>query len=155
MHLAKKIVLAGLIVAGALAYAGDKHLRAPLPDKLFAAKNVYIENRTGFQEAADHCYEALKKWGRFTVVNDKAQADLVFVLTGGHENAGAVAIPSGSSVLVTDVRRSITALLVVDAASGDTLWQDTMHAPHGSRAGSLVDELRKRLEERSGQNVPK
>jgi hypothetical protein len=124
-----------------MAGAGGHH--APLPDKVLSAKAVYIENRTGFEEAADHCYDALKKWGRYTIVGDKSKADLVFLLTGDQEARDA-RVPKGSTVITTD-KRTGTSLSVVDPATGDVLWSDTQYAPRGSKAGSLVDEFHKRV----------
>jgi hypothetical protein len=123
--------------------AGASH-HAPLPDKVLSAKTVYIDNRTGFEEAADHCYDAIKKWGRYTIASDKSKADLVFLLEGNHETRDAH-VHSGSSVVATD-KRSGTSLSVVDPATGDVLWSDTQYAGRGSKAGSLVDEFRKRVD---------
>jgi hypothetical protein len=122
--------------------ASEHH--APLPDKVLSAKTVYIDNRTGFEEAADHCYDALKKWGRYTITGDKSKSDLVFLLEGNHETRGAY-VPHDSGV-VTTIRRSATSLSVIDPSNGDVLWSDTQYAPRGSKAGSLVAELRKRVE---------
>jgi hypothetical protein len=122
--------------------ASEHH--APLPSKILEAKTVYIDNQTGYEEAADHCYDALQRWGRYTVVQDKSKADLILVLAGNHETRGAYA--NGSAVVA--LRRSLTSLSVVDPATGDVLWSDTESAPHGSRAGSLVDKFRRRVEGR-------
>ncbi len=122
--------------------ASEHH--APLPDKILSAKTVYIDNRTGFEEAADHCYDALKKWGRYAITGDKSKADLVFLLEGNHETQGAY-VPPGSGV-VTTLRKSGTSLSIIDPSTGDVLWSDTQYATRGSKAGSLVDELRKRVE---------
>lgn len=56
---------------------------APLPPEVAAAKTVYIVNQTGNQDILDSAYEAVSKWGRFTVASDKNHADLFMTFQNG------------------------------------------------------------------------
>ncbi len=68
--------------------AKDKHL--PLPPQIAAAKTVYIDNQSGLAKLGDRAYEQLTKWGRFQVVQDRKQADLILLLSARDYNRGYV-----------------------------------------------------------------
>jgi hypothetical protein len=57
----------------------------PLPDKVFSAKTIYLDNQTGHQAVLDAATDEFNKWGRFTIAQSKDDADLVAVFT--HSNA--------------------------------------------------------------------
>src|ERR1700689_479 len=59
--------------------AKDNH--APLPASVMAAKTVYIDNQTGHTEITDRAYDALRKWGRFKILKDAKDADLILRFT--------------------------------------------------------------------------
>ena len=61
------------------AVAATKH--APLPEAAYQAKTVFIANKTGYQSTTDGAYDALTKWGRMSVVTDRAAADEVLTFT--------------------------------------------------------------------------
>ena len=58
---------------------------APLPQKIsskiLAAKIAFFEDRTGVPEVGKVALDELKKWGRFQILADKTQADLILVLS--------------------------------------------------------------------------
>src|ERR1700680_542731 len=66
-----------------------KDLKAPLPEKLFQAKSVYIDNQSGNADIRDKAYTVLKEWNRYEVVQDKSKADLIYVLTISSEVRGS------------------------------------------------------------------
>jgi hypothetical protein len=49
----------------------------PMPQAALAAKTVAILNDTKTGEVSDGALEQLKRWGRFTVVDDSDSADIV------------------------------------------------------------------------------
>jgi len=57
----------------------------PLPDKVFSAKSIYLDNQTGHQAVLDAATEEFNKWGRFAIAPSKDDADLVAAFT--HSNA--------------------------------------------------------------------
>jgi hypothetical protein len=123
-----------------LGAAKDQHM--PLPARILNAKTVYIENRSGSAAIGDSAYQELANWARFRVVNDRAQADIVFVLSGHREVVGAEK-NGGPDV------RFFSGLQVTDANTGESLWADSRQAAllRKSAIKRAIDELRKRIEE--------
>jgi hypothetical protein len=74
-----RLIAMMLVLCSGISFATTKH--APLPDSVYRAKTVYIINQSGFQSTADGAYDALTKWGVFTVVSDKTKADLLLTFT--------------------------------------------------------------------------
>ena len=56
-------------------------VKKALPDKLFSAKSIYLDNETGNGAVMDEASENFTKWGRFTILSSKEDADLVVVFT--------------------------------------------------------------------------
>src|SRR6266436_2931585 len=68
-----------LILTGFLALAparGQKQM-AQSP-RILSAKTVYFDNETGSDAVGKNALAQLKKWGKFQLVTDRKQADLVF-----------------------------------------------------------------------------
>jgi hypothetical protein len=61
----------------------------PFPKEVFAAKTVAIVNNTHNEAVADGAIEALKRWGRFTIVDDSDTADLILTFDKKNERDGA------------------------------------------------------------------
>jgi hypothetical protein len=152
--------------------AGAQQTQAPLtktssPQKIsptiLAARTVFFEDRSGVPIVAVATLDELKKWGRFQIVADKAQADLILLLSasppkGGHiiysggqtgtiEKSGAIdedAVPNyHQSAPVRDAY-----LTVFDAKSGESLWTDShiwggLLTGRNSAGARLVTKLRK------------
>ncbi len=92
------ILFAVCVVLSSLSgVAKDKHL--PLPPQVMTAKTVYIDNQSGVARLGDRCYTELAKWGRFQVVQDRKQADLILLLSAREYNRGYVT--SGGSTTGT------------------------------------------------------
>jgi hypothetical protein len=53
--------------------------KAPLPSKVLEASSIYLVNDSGDTKALDSAYNALKKWGKYEVVQDRGKADLLLV----------------------------------------------------------------------------
>jgi len=132
--------------------AFGKDLKAPLPEKLFQAKTVYIDNRSGQSDILDKAYTALKEWNRYDITQDKAKADIVFVLTVSSDIRGSYTtgnINDNGSVeaTTTHTRVSYTTMTVVDPVNGQILFSDTRRWHlFGSATKDAVKELRQRME---------
>ena len=125
--------------------AKDKHL--PLAPQLISAKTVYIDNQSGSPTTGDHAYQELSDWGRFQIVQDKSQADLVFLLTMRSETVGATFM-GGPDV------HTFSVLTVLDAKTGKALWTDSRVAGiirQRAPIKTTIDNLRKRIEEEAAQ----
>src|SRR5207245_1266882 len=49
--------------------------------RIQSAKSVYLEDKTGVDAVGNKALAQLKKWGRFQIVQDRKQADLIFMLS--------------------------------------------------------------------------
>jgi hypothetical protein len=129
-----------------------KNLKAPLPEKLFQAKTVYLDNQSKRTDILDKAYTAFKEWNRYEIVQDKSKADLIVVLTVSSEVVGSDTtgkVDDDGQVKATTSSTSIgyTTLNVVDPNNGQTLFSETRawHA-FGSAMKDTVKELRKRMD---------
>jgi len=68
-------------VRGAQQATTDNNNYAPLPVQIVSAKTVYLINETGKAKFGDAVYKQIKTWNRWQIITDKAQADLVLVVT--------------------------------------------------------------------------
>lgn len=146
--------------------AHTKH--APLPNEILRAKTICLANQTGFASLGDKAFDELTKWGRFKIVQNPEDADLVLVLsatstvtgfdtrtsgntTGTVNDSGNVQLSSESTSRSRSTTVSYTYLTVVDQKTGTHLWADVkqwgslIHPVSATR--SLVKELRARIEE--------
>ena len=142
MKAATTVALA-LVLAVSPIHAADKH--APLPASVIAAKTVYIDNQTGSSQITDKAYEALSKWGRYKIVKDAKDADLVIRFTAdtkGRPN------PPGN-----DIDKSPTPVhfSVLDQTNKE-LWSISKNAPFHSQTRQDIDEFKKRIEEQEKGN---
>jgi hypothetical protein len=145
-------VLLGLILAltaGSLPAAQD---HAPLPQKLVAAKSVYLVNDSGDIKAFDNLYQELKKWNRFKVVDSQAAAEIVMILTTNAQYG--VTVVSGASTggggfigSATTVPNEYLWLKVYGAAGPELLWSDSTEKwiTSGHAPSKLVSNLKKRM----------
>ena len=118
------ITLAGLFTTS----AQEKY--APLPAKLVAAKTAYLENDTGEHKFSDHVFGQLQQWGRWRIVTNRSEADVVVSLD--HK----------------DRFKNNFYLRVLDRESGEALWTAKKDVGIGGWTGTakaLLSDLRKRL----------
>jgi hypothetical protein len=135
------------------------------------AKTVYIDNHSGQAAIGDRAYGAITKWGRFQVVLDRRQADLILLLTAREYNGGYVTSGGRQTGTVDDngnietttsptytspVRVGYTYLTIVDPRTGENLWSESkrwgnLYTGFHSATKGLIEALKKRIEEQSGQ----
>lgn len=138
------------LLLSAVCVAAD---HAPLPKQLFEAKTAYIANESGYADIGDKCYQELKKWNRFSLVDNANKADVIFWL-GSSEKASGFSVYSqtydNGMTLGTATPNSSgkTILKAVDPKTDDVLWTDSrVWRGFHSATKTLVKELRKRMEE--------
>jgi hypothetical protein len=142
----------GIILLLCALTAMGKDLKAPLPERLFQAKTVYIDNQSQHAEILDRAYTALKEWNRYQIVQDKSKAELIVVLTVSSEVRGSYTTGSVNdygqiNATTSPTRVRYTTLVVFDPTNGETLFADTRRwHPFGSATKDAVKELRKRME---------
>jgi hypothetical protein len=106
---------------------------------ILAAKSVLFDDQTGVPTVGKEALAGLKTWGRFQIVADKSQADLIFVLsasppkgdhilysggqTGTIDNSGIHEDPVPQYLVSGPARNAY--LTVFDAKTGTSLWTDS------------------------------
>ena len=137
-HLLVVFILANLIAPTSA--QGQKQL-APSP-RILSARSVYFDNRTGVDAVGDKALVQLKKWGRFQIVQDRKQADLIILLSADPYKGGYI-IFSGGQTGTIDKNGHIDEdpvpnynrqspvrdvyLSVIDRKTGENLWSDSHH----------------------------
>jgi hypothetical protein len=137
------IAALALVLVVSPIHAKDKH--APLPASVIAAKTVYIDNQTGHAEITDRAYEALSKWGRFKILKDAKDADLVLRITA--DTAGRPTPPHND----IDVSPTPIHFSVLDQNNTE-LWFAAKNMPFHSQTRLDIDEFKKRIEEQEKGN---
>ena len=129
---------------------------APLPPALMSAKTIYIENNSGQAKLADRCYDELSKWGRFKILSDPKQADVIFqigthVRTYGYSGHSTTDSSGNSNTSLTEDSAGFTTISIVNP-TGQVLWSDTrrwgnLFTGFRSATREVINELRKRMDE--------
>lgn len=162
-HLVRLVAATVLVLnAGAIAKSKD-HL--PLSPQVLSARTVYIDNQSGQANLGDRAFQELKKWGRWQVVTDRKQADLILLLTARAYERGYVTNTTGrvdenGNVSATSNAAPVTVgytyITIVDPATGDNLWSNSkrwgnLYTGFHSATKGLIDELMKRISEAEHQ----
>ena len=130
--------------------------------RILSAKSVYFNNRTGSDAVGKNALEQLKKWGKFQLLADPKQADLIILLSADPYRDGNIVFASGQTGRIDDGRitedtvpnynkQSPTRyayLTVIDRKTGDNLWSDKhlwggLLTGFNSVGARLVKELEK------------
>lgn len=119
--------------------AKDKNA-PPIPASVIAAKTVYIDNQTGHPEIADRAREALSKWGRFKILENAKEADLILRFKA--DTAGRPTPPHND----IDVSPTPVLFSVLDQTNNE-LWFASKNKPFHSQTKLDIEELQKRIEE--------
>ena len=135
--------------------------KMPAPPIFRSAKTVAIVNDSGHAQVGDRAYDELKKWGRYQIVSNTDDADLVFVFTvnetytttTGPARSTTSGVIIGNQVYTTtttypstttDVDRR-TYLMVFDKA-GQKVWTDSHAWALRSSTRQIIKSLRDRVE---------
>jgi hypothetical protein len=129
--------------------------------RILSAKTFYFDNQTGSDAVGKNALGQLKKWGKFQLVSDRKQADLIFLLSADPYRGGNIVFASGQTgstenghVTEDPVpnynKQSPTRyayLTVIDPKTRDNLWSDK-HLWGGLLTGfnSVGERLVKELE---------
>jgi hypothetical protein len=131
---------------------------APLPERLLAAKTVFLSVATNKRDFHyKNAYEFLAKWDRWKILDDQRHADLIIRITDGSD--GTVGIASGSSTNVGSSSQGTAVMLgvplhhyylnVIDRESGESLWNtdtdERLAQSHDTRR--MLKKLQQRIAE--------
>jgi hypothetical protein len=137
----RRIIFAAFLFCFIQTYA-----KTPIPEALLNAKTAFVKN-TGAEDKdfAKFC-AALKKWGRFELVEDIRSADIVISLyTGiGVRNMQNPSV-SGGGVYSLNVR--VNYIRITDALADTTLWSDETPGT-GKNPEILVSNLKDKMKKK-------
>jgi hypothetical protein len=120
-------------------YSSGAQKKLAWAQRILSAKTVYFDNETGSDTVGKKALVRLKNWGRFHVVPDRKQADLIFLLSSDPYNGGNIILSGGQTGSVDNRghierdsipnynKRSPTRyayLTVIDAGSGESVWSE-------------------------------
>jgi hypothetical protein len=162
MRLSGRLIGVFVLATLVLPTASQDQGHSKLAPKILAAKTVYFDDKTGAPHVGENALEQIKKWGRFRVVRDRKQADLIFLLSADPYRGGHIATAGGETGTVdkngkvdldpvpnfnklSPVRYAY--LTVIDPATEENLWSDS-HQWGGLLTGfnSVGERLVKKLE---------
>jgi hypothetical protein len=127
-------ILTSLLIANS-AVAQKQLAQSP---RILSAKSVYFSNQTGSDAVGKNALTQLRKWGKFQLIADPKQADLIFLLSADTYKGGNIIFASGQTGSINDGvitedptpnynKQSPTRyayLTVIDPKTGDNLWSD-------------------------------
>jgi len=86
------VVLSSVALIGSI--AAQRSIQ-PLPKEVFAAKTVAIVNNTHNEAVEQGAVDALKRWGRFAIVDDSDLADITLTFDKRSEHDGTSSQTTG------------------------------------------------------------
>ncbi len=150
------VFVAGVMLLGPEMAKGNTKA-AGVPEKVLAARKIYVENRTNDAELQNDAYLELAKWGRFQIVDNVKKADVVLRLNGG---STAALVPTGEKTYLYNssvggkwqdseeqVPGGFTRLTLIDPKTGSTLWSDQRKTTGAEAKRRVMDGLRDAVEQ--------
>jgi hypothetical protein len=150
------VFVAGVMLVGPEVARGNTKT-AGVPEKVLAARKIYVENQTNDAELQNYAYLELTKWGRFEIVDSVKKADVVLRLNGG---STATLVPTGEKTYLYNssaggkwqdneeqVPGGFTRLTLIDPKTGSTLWSDQRKTAGAEAKRRIVDGLRDAVEQ--------
>lgn len=106
--------------------------------RIMSAKTVFFDNQTGSDAIGKNTLAQLKRWGKFRLVTDRKEADLIFLLSADPYKGGHVIFAGGQTGSIDNGHVTEDAvpnynkqsptryayLTVIDLKTGDNLWSD-------------------------------
>jgi hypothetical protein len=148
-----------LLFLGAALAAGAWANDQPVPTELLQAKTVFIlkgmvyqqkHDPTGVASNIEPCREELGKWGRYTVVANPKEADLILRVSNRDDRHSTIAGSASVTGSVT-LGSMYTIIDVIQPSSGKVLFSVAHNWSRSwstkTAATGAVKDLRKRVEE--------
>jgi hypothetical protein len=133
-------LLVGLTLTGLIStpssVAQKELARSP---QILSAKTVYFDNHTGSDAVGKSALAQLKKWGKFQIVPNRKEADLLFFLSADPYRGGNIIMSGGQTGSIDSQGRieedpipdynkqsptRYAYLTVIDAKTGANLWSE-------------------------------
>jgi hypothetical protein len=160
MRVSTHLFLLFVLIAFAASMGTAQKQSAQSP-QILTAKTVFLKNDTGSDAVGKNALARLKKWGKFRIVNDPKQADLIFLLSADPYKGGNIIFSGGQTGTIDNGhitedqvpnynKQSPTRyayLTVIHPKTGAKLWS-AQHLWGGLLTGfnSVGDRLIKELE---------
>ena len=118
-----------------------------IPEALWNAKTAYVQN-SGSSTEKDYAKlcEALKKWGRFELVQDKTSADIYIILYSAAETQ-QMRMPGVTAGLTSDMQVIINSIRILNTKDGALLWTDKSPADNNDPK-ILVSKLKSKMKKK-------
>lgn len=153
----KRLLWISLAVTALILAAAANAANSPLPNSIFAARTVYVDNQSGFAELSNVAYLEINRWGRFEPVETANKADLQIVLTG----SSYVRVVASSEMPMFDPKKTsvrpaelpeaapvgYTRVTLQEVKSGKTLWSGLAKTDGPRVKGRLLDGFREAYEQ--------
>jgi hypothetical protein len=130
----KRSLACGVLISAGLLF-GTHGKYAPLPDQIVTAKSVFLQNDSGQENLIDEMYRELEVWGRWKVVTNRKDADIVMSI-------------DRKALDSRDRFRNNFYLHILNARNGEellTLKRNKVMGRTGNVVKQLVSDLKDRL----------
>ncbi len=135
----RKVMLTVCLVCLASIFANS----ADIPEALLIAKTAYVQNSGAREKDHKKLCEAMKKWGRFELVQDQQNADIFVALSSSLESR-PMERPGAGGSMMTNVQVIINRIRIINARDGAVLWTDETTA-YDSDPKILVSNLKGKM----------
>lgn len=124
------------------AYAKDPDI----PEALWNAKTAYVQNSGATEKDYTKLCEALKKWGRFELVQDKRSADIYIMLSSTVETQ-RMERPGVGGGMMSNVQVIINHIRILNVQDDAPLWTDQSSA-YDRDPKILVSKLKSKMKKK-------
>jgi hypothetical protein len=126
------------------AYADDF---PPVSPKILAAKTIAMRDVSSDTASFEYLYRALKKWGRWQIVGDENDADLVLAFASDEKGLGMIGIASTVSASAVPLLKLPRTAVLLDKDGRSLLQVVCEERILASSTGKcLAKRLRQRIE---------
>jgi hypothetical protein len=139
----RRIVFIAFLLCFFQAYAKTP----PIPEALLNAKTAVVANRGADDKDFNKLCERLKDWGRFELVQNQKDADIVIRIYTRVENQ-VVQMPNpGNSGGVNTIQVPVNYIEILDARNGAELWTDKTSGT-SKDPRQLVNKLKSKMKKK-------
>jgi hypothetical protein len=139
--------------------------RSTFAPKILSSQSAYFEDQTGVAAVGEKASSRLRKWGRFKIVQDREEADLIILLSADPYKGGYIVYSGGQTGTIDkngNIQEESTPyfnrlapvryayLTVIDPKTGESLWSESRRwggllTGFNSAGERLVGELEKQV----------